>query len=156
MLPLSKKEKEELFLIWQEEVRSLKMDDLKTAAPEGILEMRSERWGETQRLLIYPFFEDTVSFLKSHGIETGKDLLDYPVRSLDVRSVRPAGKNRVGGAVMKHYETEEELAGWKDRLVWEELDWQPLLYPLRYEEEIEIEAEDPASGALTEVRCYQK
>lgn len=156
VLPLSKKEKEELFLIWQEEVRSLKMDDLKTAAPEGILEMRSERWGETQRLLIYPFFEDTVSFLKSHGIETGKDLLDYPVRSLDVRSVRPAGKNRVGGAVMKHYETEEELAGWKDRLVWEELDWQPLLYPLRYEEEIEIEAEDPASGALTEVRCYQK
>lgn len=156
VLPLSKKEKEEVFQIWKEEMGGLKMDDLKTAAPEGILEMRSERWGETQRLLIYPFFEDTVSFLKSHGTETGKDLLDYPVRSLDVRSVRPAGENRVGGAVMKHYETEGELTGWKDRLVWEELDWQPLLYPLRYEEEIEIEAEDPASGALTEVRCYQK
>ena len=61
-----------------------------------------------------------------------------------------------GGMKVEHYETKEELSQWRGRLLWEELDVQPLLYPLDYRSRIEAEAVEPESGAVVKVKCCEK
>lgn len=155
VLGLTKEEKEAFLALYKEEVYAFRMEELRGEVPAGIVEMRSDKWGETQELLIYPFFEKTYKFLRKHG-DIKEDLMDYPVRSLKVMDVRPAGEGMTGGVTMEHYETEEELREWRGRLVWQELDVQPLLSPLDFGAEIELEAEEPESGAAVTVKCCEK
>lgn len=155
VLKLTSEEKEEFLKLYKEEVLAFSMEELRTEAPAGIVEMKSDKWGEMEELLIYPFFEKTYGFLLDHG-EIKEDLSDYPVRSLRVMNMNNGTEDMAGGILAEHYETEEELAEWKGRLVWEELDVQPLLYPLNTGKEIEVEVEEPESGALVKIKCYEK
>lgn len=163
VLKLTKEEKETFLKLYKKEVMEFRMEELREAAPAGIVEMRSEKWGETEELLIYPFFKETYAFLQEHG-EIKRDLFDYPVRSLKVMEsyAYKKGEEQVtdgyvtGSMRVEHYETEEELRKWRGRLIWAELDVQPLLYPLNYRGGIEAEAEEPESGAMVKVECCEK
>lgn len=155
ILELSKEEKEEFLETYKEEVYAFQMEELRTEAPVGIVEMESDKWGETEELLIYPFLKKTYEFLLDHG-EIKEELTDYPVRSLRVLNSRPAGEGVTGGVTLERCETEEELEAWSGRLAWEELDVQPILYPLGTGTEIEAEVEEPESGAVVTVKCREK
>ena len=162
ILKLTKEEKEEFLETYKKEVLGFRMEELKSAAPAGIVEMNSEKWGEKEELLIYPFFEESYAFLKRHG-EIKEELLDYPVRSIKVTENVSGRKGKgyvkdghAGGMKVEHYETKEELSQWRGRLIWEELDVQPLLYPLGYRSRIEAEAVEPESGAVVKVKCCEK
>ncbi len=162
ILKLTKEEKEEFLETYKKEVLGFRMEELKSAAPAGIVEMNSEKWGEKEELLIYPFFEESYAFLKRHG-EIKEELLDYPVRSIKVTENVSGRKGKgyvkdghAGGMKVEHYETKEELSQWRGRLLWEELDVQPLLYPLDYRSRIEAEAVEPESGAVVKVKCCEK
>lgn len=154
VLKLSGEEKKTLFQMYKEDVTELKMEELRTAPPYGVVEIKSDKWGETEEFTVYPFFERTCGFLKAHGAEVEKDITDYPLRSLRVMNVYSAEKTVPGGVTAKYYGTEEELAGWKELITWKELDLQPLLFPFDYGREIAVEAEEPESGAVVEVTGY--
>ena len=161
ILKLTKEEKEVFLKLYKEEVLEFRMEELREAAPSGIVEMNSDKWGETEELLIYPFFEKTCAFLKEHE-EIREDLLDYPVQSLKVKEDVPdrkeetyVGDGYAGGVRIEHYETEEELKEWRGRLVWTKLDVQPLLCPLGYRGGIEADVEEPESGAVVNVKCCE-
>ncbi len=163
VLKLTGEEKERFLKLYKEEVMGFRMEELRGTAPAGIVEMRSEKWGETEELLIYPFFEKTYAFLKEHG-EIKEDLLDYPVRSLKVTETYADKKEEeqvtdglvTGSMRVEHYETKEELEEWRGRLLWAELDVQPLLCPLNYRGGIEAEVEEPESGAVVKVECCER
>lgn len=155
ILGFSKEEKEAFLEIYKKEIYAFPMEELRKEAPIGILEMRSDKWGETEALLIYPFLEETSAFLQARG-EIKEELTDYPIRAVKVLRTRFTGEERTGGVTLERYETEEEIKTWKGRLVWQELDVQPLLYPLDSGTEIEAEAEEPESGAAVTVQCVER
>lgn len=66
-----------------------------------------------------------------------KTLADYPVSSVTVSST---GADSIGSR-RKFYQEPEEIETWKEKMVPERLDLQPLLYPLDYSRE-------PESGSV--------
>lgn len=155
-LKLSDEEKKTFMKLYQKDVAELRMEKLKMAFPIGTLEIRSEVYDRSIPAVIYPFFEESCEFLRSHGVDTEKELFDYPVRAVAQKIVRPEKVGQSGGASMQRYETEEELARWKGRLVPEEFCIQPLLHPADTEIVTEVEIEEPESGAVISVDCYGK
>ncbi len=152
-LKLTGEEKEAFLKKYKEEILKLKMSELTTAAPVGAVVMSSDKWGEKETLVIYPFLRETCEFLRSfEGVKM--DLSEYDVRELRVIDVGAADNALSGGVIKETYEAPEEILKWKGKLVWKELDIQSLLYPLDYEREVEAEAVEPESGAVTEIKCF--
>ena len=54
---------------------------------------------------------------------------------------------------MHFYKEPDEIEVWKDRLIPEIFDLQPLLYPMDDSMEVEAEVEEPESGAVVTVKC---
>lgn len=78
-LKLSDEEKKTFLELYQKDVAKLRMDDLKTAFPIGTMEIRSEVYDRSISAIIYPFFEKSCEFLRSHDADIEKELFDYPV-----------------------------------------------------------------------------
>ena len=120
------------------------MSDLETAFPIGKIEMKSQVIRTTG--LGLPFFETCRAFLAEHGVKSDRGrILIYPVQSVKIWESNPTPIGVSGGTVMHRYETEEELAEWKGRLIPQELCVQPLLHPAdaTVNAEVEIESRIP-------------
>ena len=101
-------------------------------------------------MAVYPFFERTCDFLKKHGMQIDKTLADYPVSSVSVSS---KGENGMGNR-SKFYQEPGEIETWKEKMVPERLDLQPLLYPLDYSRELKAEVWDETTNSSVYVYCY--
>lgn len=153
-MKLTAEEKERLLEAYREDVAELEMAELTTALPDGNVEIRSSRNGNVTHMVVYPFFERTCSILEEKGVDMAKTLKDYPVESVEVRESlfsTPPGHN--GGVSMSFYEEPEEVAEWKEKLVPDELDVQPLLYPLDHSKEIKAVVEETETSSLIRVDC---
>ncbi len=150
VLRLEDGEKEALLDAWQEDVDNMEMEDLKAALPLGFVDIDSEMRLASAEMAVYPFFERTCDFLKKHGIHINKALADYPISSVSVSSAYANGI----GSRREYYEEPEEIEAWKEKMVPERLDLQPLLYPLDYSRELKAEVEDEATNSVTYVYCY--
>lgn len=150
VLKLEDEEKEALLDAWQKDVDELKMEDLKTALPLGFVDIDSEMRLASTEMAVYPFFERTCDFLKKHGMQIDKTLADYPVSSVSVSS---KGENGMGNR-SKFYQEPGEIETWKEKMVPERLDLQPLLYPLDYSRELKAEVWDETTNSSVYVYCY--
>lgn len=153
-MKMTAEEKESLLEAYREDVKELEMAELKTVLPAGHVEVRASRSGNVTELVVYPFFERTCSILEETGVDIGKTLKDYPVESVEVReSLFSAPKGSVGGVSTSFYEEPGEVAEWKEKLVPEKLDVQPLLYPLDHSKEIKAEIEEEETSSLIRIDC---
>lgn len=153
-MKLTAEEKGRLLEAYREDVAELKMAELKTTLPAGHVEVRASRSGNVTEMVVYPFFERTCSILEEKGVAMAKTLKDYPVESVEVRESlfsTPPGHN--GGVSMSFYEEPGEVAEWKEKLVPDELDVQPLLYPLDHSKEIKAVVEETETSSLIRVDC---
>ena len=153
-MKMTAEEKESLLEAYREDVKELEMAELKTVLPAGHVEVRASRSGSVTELVVYPFFERTCSILEETGVDIGKTLKDYPVESVEVReSLFSAPKGSAGGVSTSFYEEPGEVAEWKEKLVPEKLDVQPLLYPLDHSKEIKAEIEEEETSSLIRIDC---
>ena len=153
-MKMTAEEKESLLEAYREDVKELEMAELKTVLPAGHVEVRASRSGNVTELVVYPFFERTCSILEETGVDIGKTLKDYPVESVEVReSLFSAPKGSAGGVSTSFYEEPGEVAEWKEKLVPEKLDVQPLLYPLDHSKEIKAEIEEEETSSLIRIDC---
>lgn len=155
VLKLTEDEKEALLDAYREDVGEMQMSDLSADLPAGMLKIQSELREKTQETPVYPFMTRTCSFLSEYGIPTEKTLADYPLVS--VRMYGNAGSTNgrgESGAYQILYDEEEELADWKEKLVPQKLDLQPLLYPLDYSESAEAEIMDTETNSVFPIDCY--
>lgn len=153
-LKMTADEKEALITAYKEDVAELEMADLGTALPLGRMMIKSSESGNTTELVVYPFFEHTCALLGKCGVDTGKTLADYPVRSVEVMEnlfSAPAGS--VGGVKRSYYEDPEEVEEWKQKLLPYDLDIQPLLCPLDHSKEIKAEVEDTETNSILHISC---
>lgn len=153
-MKMTAEEKESLLEAYREDVKELEMAELKTVLPAGHVEVRASRSGNVKELVVYPFFERTCSILEETGVDIGKTLKDYPVESVEVReSLFSSPKGSAGGVSTSFYEEPGEVAEWKEKLVPEKLDVQPLLYPLDHSKEIKAEIEEEETSSLIRIDC---
>lgn len=153
-LKMTAEDKERLVEAYQEDVAEFEMAVLTTALPAGNVEIRSSRSGNETDMVVYPFFERTCSILEEKGVDMAKTLKDYPVESVEVReSLFSAPAGSVGGVSRSFYEDPEEVAEWKGKLVPDELDVQPLLYPLDHSKEIKAVIREEETNSLIQVDC---
>lgn len=153
-LKMTAEDKERLVEAYQEDVAEFEMAVLTTALPAGNVEIRSSRSGNETDMVVYPFFERTCSILEEKGVDMAKTLKDYPVESVEVReSLFSAPAGSVGGVSRSFYEDPEEVAEWKGKLVPDELDVQPLLYPLDHSKEIKAVIREEETNSLIQVGC---
>ena len=153
-LKMTADEKEALIAAYREDVAVLTMAELGTALPLGRMEIKSSETGNTTEMVVYPFFKNTCAFLEKCGVDTGKTLADYPVKSVDVaESLFSAPAGSTGGVISSYYEEPEEVKEWKQKLLPYDLDIQPLLYPLDHSKDIRIEVEDTATNSILHVSC---
>lgn len=153
-LKMTTEEKESLLEAYRQDVKELEMAELKTALPAGHVEVRASRSGNVTEMVVYPFFERTCSILEGTDADTGKTLKDYTVESVEVReNLFSTPKGSVGGASVSYYEEPDEVADWKEKLVSEKLDVQPLLYPLDHSKKIKAEIEEEETSSLIRIDC---
>ncbi len=153
-LKMTAEDKERLVEAYREDVAELEMAELTTALPAGTVEVRSSRSGNVTDMVVYPFFKRTCSILEEKGVDMAKTLKDYPVESVEVReTIFSTSPGHDGGVTMSVYEEPEEVAEWKEKLVPEELDVQPLLYPLDHSKEIKAVVEETETSSLIQVDC---
>lgn len=153
VLKLEDDEKEELLDVWQSDVDCMKMENLMETLPLGLIEIDSEMRMVSTEMVVYPFFSQTCEFLEKHGIQIFKTVSDYPVSSVSVGSVLVNG---MGNQSRKYYQEPEEIEHWKEKVIPERLDLQPLLCPLDYSQEIRVEAEDETTNSVVYVYCYSR
>lgn len=153
-LKMTAEDKERLVEAYREDVAEFEMAELTTALPAGIVEIRSSRSGNETDMVVYPFFERTCSILEEKGVDMAKTLKDYPVESVEVReSLFSTPSGSAGGVSRSFYEEPEEVAEWKEKLVPDELDVQPLLYPLDHSKEIKAVIREEETNSLIRVDC---
>lgn len=155
VLKLTEDEKEALLDAYRQDAVEMQMSDLSADLPTGILKIQSELREKTQETPVYPFMKRTCRFLSEYGIRTEKTVADYSLVS--VRMYGNAGSTDgrgESGAYQLLYDEEEELAEWKEKLVPQELDFQPLLYPLDYSENAEVEIMDTETNSVFPIECY--
>lgn len=153
-LKLTAEAKERLLEAYREDVAEFEMTELTEALPSGTVEIRSSRNGNVTDMVVYPFFGRTCSILEENGVDMDKTLQDYPVESVEVReSLFSTPSGTVGGAGRSFYEKSEEVAKWKEKLVPEDLDVQPLLYPLDHSKEIRAVVQETETNSLLQVDC---
>lgn len=153
---LNEEEKKAFFRLYQRDVEGLRMENLKTALPIGNLEIQSEVYDRNLSVVIYPFFAESCEFLRTHGIDTQKELFDYQVETVVQQISRPAKVGWSGGVSMNRYETAAEIEEWKGKLVPREFCVQPLLCPANTEIKAKVEVKEPESGAVISIDCYGK
>ena len=109
-------------------------------------------------MFVYPFFEHTCKLLGEYGIDTEKTLGDYEVDSVQMMNNQPVSDTGLvsGGAYMSHYEQKDEVAELKQKLVPDELDIQPLLYPLDHSSDIDVSVVDDETNSIIHVSCAQR
>lgn len=153
-MKLTAEEKEHLIQAYREDVQDMEMAELTTALPAGFVEVKSAAGGRTTDLAVYPFFEKTCAILRENGVDTGKTIRDYQIESVEVREVLfPSRRGMSGGVSMSFYEEPEEVAEWREKLVPDRLDIQPILYPLDHSKETKAVIEDTETNSLIQVDC---
>ena len=61
-----------------------------------------------------------------------------------------------GGTHMNYYEETDEVAAFKKKLVPDELDIQPLLYPLDHSSDIDASVVDEETNSIIHVSCVKR
>lgn len=153
-LKMTADEKEALIAAYREDVAELEMSELGMALPMGRMKIKSSETGNTTEMTVYPFFEQTCSLLEKCGVETGKMLADYPVKSVEVTETlfpTPAGSS--GRVKREYYDRPEDVEEWKQKLAPYDFDVQPLLYPLDHTKDIRIEVEDTETNSTSYLSC---
>lgn len=155
ILKLAEEDKKEFLALYKSDIEALEMTDLQTALPAGRLTVESEVYDRKTSVLIYPFFDQCSAFLREHGVTMEKQITDYPVRAVIVRETQTKPSGLTGGVTLQRYETAEETARWRGRLIPKEFCIQPLLCPVNTTAEIEAEVTEPESGAVISAECYE-
>lgn len=153
-LSLSSSDKKNLLDAYSADVGQMKMESLSEDLPTGILTIESQKSGTATEILVYPFFTQTNALLQSIGIDTAKSIADYPIISIEIFTHYSVPNGYNGGVIRNVYETPEEIEVWKNRLVPEEFDVQPLLYPLSENPKVKIENKE--TNSYTEIKCRLK
>ena len=141
-----------------EDVSGLRMEQLEEELPCGYVRIKSSKNGEITDMFVYPFFERTCKLLGEYGVDTEKTLGDYEVDSIqEMESLPAAGTGGLssGGTHMNYYEQADEVAELKQKLVPDELDIQPLLYPLDHSSDIDASVVDEETTSIIHVSCVQ-
>ena len=158
-LQITGDQKEELLNAYREDVSGLRMEQLEEALPCGYVRVKSSKNGEITDMFVYPFFEHTCNLLGEYGIDTEKKLGDYEVESIQEMETLPvAGTDGLssGGTHMNYYEQADEIETFKKKLIPDELDIQPLLYPLDHSSDIDASVVDDETNSIIHVSCVQR
>ena len=158
-LQITGDQKEELLNAYREDVSELRMEQLEEALPCGYVRVKSSKNGEITDMFVYPFFEHTCNLLGEYGIDTEKTLGDYEVESIQEMETLPAAGTdglSSGGTHMNYYEQADEIETFKKKLIPDELDIQPLLYPLDHSSDIDASVVDDETNSIIHVSCVQR
>ena len=158
-LQITGDQKEALLDAYRQDVSEFKMEQLGEDLPCGYTRIRSSSDGSITNMFVYPFFERTCDLLREYGIDTEKRLADYEVDSIEVMESFPVSSADGpvdGGTHMSYYEKEDEVEAFSQNLIPEELDIQPLLYPLDHSSEIDALVVDEETNSILHVNCAQK
>ena len=158
-LQITGDQKEELLNAYREDVSGLRMEQLEEALPCGYVRVKSSKNGEITDMFVYPFFEHTCNLLGEYGIDTEKKLGDYEVESIQEMETLPAAGTdglSSGGTHMNYYEQTDEIETFKKKLIPDELDIQPLLYPLDHSSDIDASVVDDETNSIIHVSCVQR
>ena len=158
-LQITGDQKEELLNAYREDVSGLRMEQLEEALPCGYVRVKSSKNGEITDMFVYPFFEHTCNLLGEYGIDTEKTLGDYEVESIQEMETLPAAGTdglSSGGTHMNYYEQADEIETFKKKLIPDELDIQPLLYPLDHSSDIDASVVDDETNSIIHVSCVQR
>ena len=157
-LQITGDQKEALLDAYRKDVSELRMEQLEEELPCGYTRIKSSADGGTTDMFVYPFFERTCKLLGEYGIDTEKTLGDYEVDSVQMMNNQPVSDIGLvsGGAYMSHYEQKDEVAELKQKLVPDELDIQPLLYPLDHSSDIDVSVVDDETNSIIHVSCAQR
>ena len=158
-LQITGDQKEELLNAYREDVSGLRMEQLEEALPCGYVRVKSSKNGEITDMFVYPFFERTCNLLGEYGIDTEKKLGDYEVESIQEMETLPAAGTdglSSGGTHMNYYEQADEIETFKKKLIPDELDIQPLLYPLDHSSDIDASVVDDETNSIIHVSCVQR
>lgn len=158
-LQITGDQKEELLNAYREDVSGLRMEQLEEALPCGYVRVKSSKNGEITDMFVYPFFEHTCNLLGEYGIDTEKTLGDYEVESIQEMETLPAAGTdglSSGGTHMNYYEQTDEIETFKKKLIPDELDIQPLLYPLDHSSDIDASVVDDETNSIIHVSCVQR
>ncbi len=158
-LQITGDQKEVLLNAYREDISGLRMEQLEEALPCGYVRIKSSSDGGITEMFVYPFFERTCKLLGEYGIDTEKTLGDYEVDSIQEMVSYPTtdtGGQTSGGTHMNYYEQEDEVAAFKKLLVPDELDIQPLLYPLDHSSDIDASVVDDETNSIIHVSCAQR
>ena len=157
-LQITGDQKEALLDAYRKDVSELRMEQLEEELPCGYTRIKSSADGGTTDMFVYPFFEHTCKLLGEYGIDTEKTLGDYEVDSVQMMNNQPVSDIGLvsGGAYMSHYEQKDEVAELKQKLVPDELDIQPLLYPLDHSSDIDVSVVDDETNSIIHVSCAQR
>lgn len=158
-LQITGDQKEELLNAYREDVSGLRMEQLEEALPCGYVRVKSSKNGEITDMFVYPFFEHTCNLLGKYGIDTEKTLGDYEVESIQEMETLPAAGTdglSSGGTHMNYYEQTDEIETFKKKLIPDELDIQPLLYPLDHSSDIDASVVDDETNSIIHVSCVQR
>ena len=162
-LQISGEQKEELINAYREDVSGLRMKQLEEALPSGYVRIKSSSDGGVTDMFVYPFFENTCKLLGEYGAAPEKTLDDYEVDSIqemetlasDVTGDNTGGLSS-GGTHMNYYEETDEVAAFKKKLVPDELDIQPLLFPLDHSSDIDASVVDEETNSIIHVSCVKR
>ena len=155
-MKIEAKGKEELLKRYKEDVFRFQMEQLTEELPCGIVEVSSPLNGEKTELIIYPFFEKTCDFLEKSGIDTGKELKDYPIESVEIRETFAVPADVSGGRYVHFYEEPEEVDQWKGKLIPKAFDVQQILYPTDRSRSAEAVVTDTEAASYVRVKCVLK
>lgn len=157
-LQITGDQKEALLAAYREDVSELRMEQLEEELPCGYTRIKSSADGGTTDMFVYPFFERTCKLLGEYGIDTARTLSDYEVDSIQMTDNYPVSDTGLvsGGVSMSYYEQEDEVSELKKKLVPDELDIQPLLYPLDHSSDIDVSVVDNETSSIIHVSCVQR
>lgn len=148
-MKLTAEEKNVFLDAYKRDVMKMEMQDMIGVFPSGIVQVTAEGRGVHANAVVYPFFEETVRFLKEHKIRTDKLFVDYPISSIQIEKGTQGLQRSVN-----FYTEEKEVAAWAESLVPSDLAVQPILCPVDPSVRAEVEAEDVQTGSAVIVRCY--
>lgn len=158
-LQITEDQKEELLAAYREDVSEFRMEQLEESLPCGYTRIKSSEDGGITDMFVYPFFERTCKLLGEYGIDTEMTMGDYEIESIQAVETYPVsdmGGLVSGGTYMTYYEQPDEVAEFKNKLVPDELDIQPLFYPLDHSSDIDASVVDAETNSIIHVSCVQR
>lgn len=106
---LSPEEKKELFNLYNEELDSLTLDEMVKDKPSATFSFEYNR-NYTGEYYVYPSFNKTIAFMKSHGFDPTKEVTASDIKSVDVMNYNALSENgttEVNGNVEVSYSEKE-------------------------------------------------